>query len=45
MCGAVGFFIGFEFFGRRVADKLRGEGDSYCDLMLRHSKVTAVLFH
>lgn len=40
LCGAVGFFIGFEFFGRRVADQLRGEGDSYCDLMLRHSKVT-----
>lgn len=38
--GAVGFFVGFEFCGRRVANKLGGEGDVYCDLMLRHSKVT-----
>lgn len=35
-CGV--FFVGFVFFGRRVADKL-GEGAIYCDLMLCHSKV------
>lgn len=30
-----GFFVGFEsFLERRVADKLGGEGDIYCDLIV-----------
>lgn len=40
LCGAMGVFAGFEFFGRSVADKLGGEGDIYCDLVLHRSKVT-----